>query len=93
VARRYGYIVNKGAVYGCKLPPMSYTAKLAACGIVVAVFAVLEIVPERELGAIPLMLKSVSEILIPFAGVYLLILLYPKLSSNNTDPKKKQHDE
>jgi hypothetical protein len=72
---------------------MSYAAKLAGCGIVVAVFAVLEIIPERQLGAIPLMLKSVSEILIPFAGVYLLVLLYPKLSADENDHKKKQRDE
>jgi hypothetical protein len=70
---------------------LSYGIKLAVCGLVVVMFAVFEIVPERQLGAVPLILKGITEVLTPFVGVWLLVLLYPHLSSNNNDstPNKK----
>lgn len=48
-------------------------------------FAVFEIVPERQLGAVPLILKGITEVLTPFVGVWLLVLLYPHLTSNKSD--------
>jgi hypothetical protein len=69
---------------------MTYGIKLAICGFVVVAFAVFQIIPERELGGFPLLLKGVTEFLIPFAGIYLLVLLYPKLTPEKNDPPQSK---
>lgn len=56
-----------------------------------AAFAVFQIVPQRDLGGIALLLKGATEFLIPFAGVYLLVLLYPKMvAEKNNSPSSKK---